>query len=157
MHILRCMGSKFRAKFQKAPLKFHTKFWTHTPQNVHFAVFIFCVWVTISLNFDVISVSETGPRRVIRLRNITTTYHKYIFPHINILYTKSTTPRLQSINSWHRSRTGLLEIYGICAEYDIQMCLAFCVDKNGHGFAIMNNKSAHRPANKKQGLEIRVN
>ena len=27
MHILRCMGSKF-----------HTKFWTHTPQNMHFTM-----------------------------------------------------------------------------------------------------------------------
>ena len=62
MHILRCMGSKFCVKFQRAPLKFHTKFWTHTPQNVHFTIFIFCVRVTISLNCDVISLSETGPR-----------------------------------------------------------------------------------------------
>ena len=36
MHILRCMGSKFRVKFQRCPLKFHTKFWTHAPQNMHF-------------------------------------------------------------------------------------------------------------------------
>ena len=56
------MGSKFCVKFQRAPLKFHTKFWTHTPQNMHFTVFYFCVWVTISLNCDVISLSETGPR-----------------------------------------------------------------------------------------------
>ena len=35
MHILRCMGSKFCVKFQKCPLKFHTKFWTHTPQNMN--------------------------------------------------------------------------------------------------------------------------
>ena len=62
MHILRCMGSKFCVKFQRAPLKFRTKFWTHTPQNVHFTVLYFCVWVTISLNCDVISLSETGPR-----------------------------------------------------------------------------------------------
>ena len=61
MHILRCMGSKFCVKFQRAPLKFYTKFWTHTPQNVHFTIFIFCVRVTISLNCDVISLSETGP------------------------------------------------------------------------------------------------
>ena len=26
MHILRCMGSKFCGKFQRCPLKFHTKF-----------------------------------------------------------------------------------------------------------------------------------
>ena len=26
MHILRCMGSKFCVKFQRCPLKFHTKF-----------------------------------------------------------------------------------------------------------------------------------
>ena len=62
MHFLRCMGSKFCVKFQRAPLKFHTKFWTHTPQNMNFTVFYFCVWVTISLNCDVISLSETGPR-----------------------------------------------------------------------------------------------
>ena len=35
MHILWCMGSKFCVKFQRCPLKFHTKFWTHTPQNMH--------------------------------------------------------------------------------------------------------------------------
>ena len=56
------MGSKFCVKFQRAPLKFHTKLWTHTPQYVHFTVVFFCVWVTISLNCDVISLSETGPR-----------------------------------------------------------------------------------------------
>ena len=36
MHILRCMDSKFCVKFQRCPLKFHTKFLTHTPQNMHF-------------------------------------------------------------------------------------------------------------------------
>ena len=36
MHILWCMGSKFCVKFQRCPLKFHTQFWTHTPQNMHF-------------------------------------------------------------------------------------------------------------------------
>ena len=36
MHILRCMGSNFCVKFERCPLKFHTKFWTHTPQNMHF-------------------------------------------------------------------------------------------------------------------------
>ena len=36
MHILRCMGSKFCVKFQRCPLKFYTKFWTHTPQYMHF-------------------------------------------------------------------------------------------------------------------------
>ena len=35
MHILLCMGSKFCVKFQRCPLKFHTKFWTRTPQNMH--------------------------------------------------------------------------------------------------------------------------
>ena len=38
MYILRCMGSKFCVKFQRCPLKFHTKFWTHTPQNIHFTM-----------------------------------------------------------------------------------------------------------------------
>ena len=61
MDILRCMGSKFRVKFQRAPLKFHTQFWTHTPQNRHLTVLYFCVWVTISLNCDVISLNNTGP------------------------------------------------------------------------------------------------
>ena len=28
MHILWCMGSKFCVKFQRCPLKFHTRFWT---------------------------------------------------------------------------------------------------------------------------------
>ena len=37
MHILQCMDSKFLVKFQRCPLKFNTKFWVHTPQNVHFS------------------------------------------------------------------------------------------------------------------------
>ena len=36
MHILRYMASKFRVKCQRYPLKFHTQFWTHTPQKMHF-------------------------------------------------------------------------------------------------------------------------
>ena len=51
-------------KFQRAPLKFHTKFWTHTPQNMHFIVFNLYVIVTISLNCDITSLSETGPSAV---------------------------------------------------------------------------------------------
>ena len=61
MHILLCVGSKFCVKFQRAHLKFHTKFSTHTPQNMHFTVFYFYMWFTTSLNCDVISLSETGP------------------------------------------------------------------------------------------------
>ena len=37
MHILQCKGSNFCVKFQRAPLKFHTKVLTHTSQNMHFA------------------------------------------------------------------------------------------------------------------------
>ena len=36
IHILRCMGSKFCVKFQRAHLKFHSKIWTHTLQNMHY-------------------------------------------------------------------------------------------------------------------------
>ena len=61
MHILQCMGSKFYVKSQRAHLKFHTKFWTHTLQNMQFTVINFCVWVTMSLNCDVKSLRETGP------------------------------------------------------------------------------------------------
>ena len=61
MHILRRMGSKLYVKFQRAPLTFHTRFSTQTPQNMHFTVLLFFVWVTISFNWDVISLSETGP------------------------------------------------------------------------------------------------
>ena len=66
MHVLRCMASTVCVKFQKASLKFHARFWTHTPQNMHFTVLHFSVWVTISLNCDVISLSETGPREVVQ-------------------------------------------------------------------------------------------
>ena len=61
MHILQCMCSKFCVKFQRTTLKFHPKFWTHAPQNMHFTVLYFCVWVTTSLNCDVISLGETDP------------------------------------------------------------------------------------------------
>ena len=59
------MGSKLCVKFQRAALKFHTEFRAHTPQNIHFADFYFCVWFTISLNCDVICRSETGPRAAV--------------------------------------------------------------------------------------------
>ena len=48
------MGTKFCAKLQMAPLKFHTKFWTHTPQRRHFTEFHFCLRFMIYLNCDVI-------------------------------------------------------------------------------------------------------
>ena len=56
MYILRYMGSKSCVEFQRVPLKFHTKFWTHTPQNVHFTDFYICLWFTIFLDCDVISL-----------------------------------------------------------------------------------------------------
>ena len=59
--ILRCMCSKFCVKFQRAPLKFHTKFWTHTSKNINFTDLYFCMWFTISLNCDIIGLSETPP------------------------------------------------------------------------------------------------
>ena len=62
MHIFAVYGFRILCEFQRAPLKFHTKFWSHTPQNMHFTVLYFCVWVTVSLNCDVISFSEMGPR-----------------------------------------------------------------------------------------------
>ena len=70
LHILRCMGSKICMKFQRAPLKFHKKIWNHTPQNIHFNDFYFCVWFTIPLNCDVISLSETGWRLICSLKSI---------------------------------------------------------------------------------------
>ena len=33
VNILWCMGSKFCVKFQRCPLKFHTKVWAYTPQK----------------------------------------------------------------------------------------------------------------------------
>ena len=65
MHVLRCLGSKFCVKFRRAPWKFHTKFWNHTPQNMHFTLLCFCILAMISLNCDVISLSETGPSSVL--------------------------------------------------------------------------------------------
>ena len=68
MLILGCMGSKICVKFQRAPLKFHTIFLTHTPQNMHFTGSYFCVWFTISLNCVVISsVGEFPTQRPVTL------------------------------------------------------------------------------------------
>ena len=41
MRILQGMDLKFCVKFQRAPLKFHTKFLTNTPQNMLFTVYMF--------------------------------------------------------------------------------------------------------------------
>ena len=50
MLILWCMGSKFCVKFRSAPLKFCTKFWTHTSENMHFTdSFLFLVYDVLQL------------------------------------------------------------------------------------------------------------
>ena len=58
---LRRTSSNFCVEFQRASFKFHTKFWTHPPQNMHITVFYCCVWLTKSLNCDVISLREKAP------------------------------------------------------------------------------------------------
>ena len=50
MEILQCMCSKFFVKFHRCPLKFHTKFWTHTLQNM---IFTMCYNLT---NYDILRV-----------------------------------------------------------------------------------------------------
>ena len=62
MHILPCMGLIFCVKFQRTPLKFRTKFWPHTPQNMHFTNLYFCMWFRVSFKCDVIDLRETVPR-----------------------------------------------------------------------------------------------
>ena len=54
------MGSKFCMQFQRAPLRFHTKFWTHTSQHMHFTDFIFLCDLRC-LGLVVISFSDTTP------------------------------------------------------------------------------------------------
>ena len=55
-------GFKILCEISKGTFEISHKFWTHTLQNTYFTVLYFCVWVMISLNCDVISLSETGPR-----------------------------------------------------------------------------------------------
>ena len=61
MHILRCVGSKSCVKYQRWPLKFHTKFWIHT-------LWIYILrgvkyWrITTYYSFDKWSPLETNPR-----------------------------------------------------------------------------------------------
>ena len=57
IHFLWCMGSKFCVKFQRVPLKFHTKFWSHISQNVHITDFHFSLWLMIPWNCDIISLN----------------------------------------------------------------------------------------------------
>ena len=51
-------GFQILCEMSKAPLKF-PKNVERTPQNLHIIYFNFCVWFTISLNWDVISLSKT--------------------------------------------------------------------------------------------------
>ena len=39
MRILPCLGSNFYVKLRRCPLKSHTDFWTHIPENMHFTMF----------------------------------------------------------------------------------------------------------------------
>ena len=50
MHILSCMVQIFFVKFQRRPLKFHTNFGTHTPQNMQFLLKVW--WITLSDSYD---------------------------------------------------------------------------------------------------------
>ena len=68
MHIFWCMGSKSWVKFQRCPLKFHTKFWTHNTAKMHFTRCqkIDDLWYQ---SYDILSLSETDPRCVITSAN----------------------------------------------------------------------------------------
>ena len=50
MYILRCMGWKFCARFQRAPLKFSHTIMNWYTAKYEFTDFYFCVWFTIYLN-----------------------------------------------------------------------------------------------------------
>ena len=60
---------KVLCEISKYPLKFHTKFWTHTPKKkpTHLTDFYFCVWFTVSLNTNANILSETDPMPVVTL------------------------------------------------------------------------------------------
>ena len=47
-----------------SPLKFHIKFWTNAPQNMHFTGFFFCVWVMISLIVTSYTLVRRAPGRL---------------------------------------------------------------------------------------------
>ena len=51
----------FCMKFQRCPLKFHTKFWTYTPQNMHFTRCLKFDDLWYLKSYDILSLSETGP------------------------------------------------------------------------------------------------
>ena len=61
MHILRCMGSKNLCDIPKDTFRISHK--SLNPHSAKYGIFYFyfCAWFTISLNSDVISLSETVP------------------------------------------------------------------------------------------------
>ena len=58
MYILPCIGSKF---VWNGAFEISLKLWTHIPHNMYFTDFYICVWSTLYLSCDVISLSKTDP------------------------------------------------------------------------------------------------
>ena len=59
IHIFQCMGKLFCVKFQRVPLKFHTKYLTHALKNI---IFTYCWNFKRSWISELTSVCETQPR-----------------------------------------------------------------------------------------------
>ena len=108
MHILRFMGSKFCVKFQRCPLKFHTKFWTHTPQNMHFTRCEKFDDICYFKNYDLLSLSDTGPWGLGNIRYPSKTHLKL-------------KPR--EISFIHDTRFSCLIVLTFCTEHGTDIAL----------------------------------
>ena len=121
MHILWCLDSKLCGKFQRCPLKFNAKFWTHAQQNMHFGLDCNCLMMTHVLkgilavfilrgvkkltNYDILSLSEKGP------------WHDCV---CGVRYADISGNNIGDINSlaprrcsWHKSKINHLKIIRI--------------------------------------------
>ena len=81
---------------------FHTKLWTLILQNMHFTDFYFCVWFTISLNYNVICLSETFPRiPLIGITRLMSCYENCILTYNTLIKILVTSDVFVFINSQH--------------------------------------------------------
>ena len=108
IRVLGCLGALFNMKFLTAPPISCTKFWTHTPHTIYCADFRSCVWFTVSLNSDVMSLNTAGPwTHLLALTAYFHIFHTIRHLHINTTQYYTNVPRvgniylLKCLHKWH--------------------------------------------------------
>ena len=135
--------SKIWCEIWKGTFEISHKILNHTPQNMHITLIKYCVWVTKSLNCDVISLSETV--LYIKITNGTAFHKLDKLPSITNK-ARLTVKWSQSVDHWSAFNHFTLRIIFPCIKLLTIPPSSFLCDyfviKNKTWFSFWNNSLA---------------